>query len=186
MAPRASSRSLSRPFARVTNKSVTPPSVNNHSPRKLSPVLRATSVKTPNGALDAANELSLAKTFLNAAGKHLEQGGLTLPLADVELRAELDGTVMRVHRGVLAMHSRVFSAALKEADSKTQHIVVSGKSGADLMLMLSWMYRCENITTVRAGASSLLRLAKTDLFPSCRAPARPACANRTTLQKLVR
>lgn len=97
------------------------------------------------GAKAGALETSLAASHLALDSPGL---GLTLPLADVELCSELDGTVLRAHRGVLAMHSRVFAEAFKD-DKRPQRIVVVGKSGPDLLLMLSWMYRCERFTKVR-------------------------------------
>jgi hypothetical protein len=78
-----------------------------------------------------------------AAQRRREEADETRPLADVTLRAEVDGASARVHRGVLATHSRVF----KEALLSTAHadvLPLPGKNGAQLDALVAWLYReCE-------------------------------------------
>lgn len=88
------------------------------------------------------------------------------PLTDITLRAEADGATARVHRGVLACHSRVLKEAL-ESTPETDVLPLPGKSGVELDTLTAWMYReCEvPFTTVR----NHVRLA-TWLWPSSAGP----------------
>jgi hypothetical protein len=106
------------------------------------------------GARAAVME-SAGRADIKLAGDYLESKELSLPFSDITLRAELDGATVRAHRGVLAMHSRVFAAALAQ-DSSKEECVLLRKTGADLRLLLCWMYRGEQFAKVRAlrGLSS--------------------------------
>ena len=148
---RASARAARIGVAVVPRSPVALLSVRGVSAREPARPPRATSASAPVGESDAAKQLSLAETYLAGVP---DSASLTLPLADVELCAELDGFVVRAHRGVLAVHSRAFGAAF-EKDDAPKRIVVVGKTGADLLLMLSWMYRCEHFTTVRSNSARL-------------------------------
>jgi hypothetical protein len=80
----------------------------------------------------------------------------SMPLADLTLRAEADGACARVHRGVLAYHSRVIDKLLR--DTPTTHtIVLLGKSKAELELLVAWLYRNEQFSTVRCALCAAMR-----------------------------
>ena len=72
--------------------------------------------------------------------------------ADLTLRAGQDGATVLVHRGVLCVHSRVFSELLNATPA--DDIALSGRTKADLELLVSWLYRCENITQARRRGAS--------------------------------
>ncbi len=59
--------------------------------------------------------------------------------ADLTLRAGADGATARVHRGVLAAHSRVFREAL--AATSDDILPLPGKSKAELDVLVAWLYR---------------------------------------------
>ncbi len=71
-----------------------------------------------------------------------------MPLADLTLRAEADGACARVHRGVLAYHSRVIDKLLRDTPT-TDTMVLLGKGKAELDLLVAWLYRNEQFSTVR-------------------------------------
>jgi hypothetical protein len=63
-----------------------------------------------------------------------------VPLADLTLRAGTDGATVRVHRGTLGLHSRVFLEALTAPASPPEELPLPGKSINDLKLLTAYMY----------------------------------------------
>ena len=72
------------------------------------------------------------------------------PFADLALRASLDGTTVRVHRGVLATHSRVLRDILLATNDDC--LTLPGKCAGDVKLLVAWMYRAEKTTITRVSA----------------------------------
>ena len=100
----------------------------------------------------AATAMRGAEAGIMLASEHLASGDLNLPYADITLRAEADGATARAHRGVLALHSRVFAAAF--AAGTSEECVLLRKTGADLRLLLGWLYRGENFAKVRPSSGA--------------------------------
>ena len=63
-----------------------------------------------------------------------------LPLTDLTLRAGLDGETVRVHRGVLGLHSRILLNALTTSNPPPEELPLPGKSISDLRLLTAFMY----------------------------------------------
>ena len=63
-----------------------------------------------------------------------------LPLTDVTLRAGADGATVRVHRGELGLHSRIFLELLTKTESPVDALPLPGKTGEDLALLTAFMY----------------------------------------------
>ena len=63
-----------------------------------------------------------------------------LPLTDLTLRAGADGATVRVHRGELGLHSRVFLEVLTTIDPPPDELPLPGKTAADLALLTAFMY----------------------------------------------
>jgi hypothetical protein len=63
-----------------------------------------------------------------------------VPFPDVTLRAEADGATVRLHRGELGFHSRVFLQALTLTDSPPDELPLPGKTASDLALLTAFMY----------------------------------------------
>jgi hypothetical protein len=64
------------------------------------------------------------------------------PFTDLTLRAEADGAEARVHRGLLATHSRVFAQAL-QTGAPADVLPLPGKRAEELALLVAWLYREE-------------------------------------------
>lgn len=156
----ATSVSMATPLRAARDASRAPLRGASGSLKLASPLLGAPAVARSAAALRlgarrgamvgarAAVMESAGRADIKLAADYLESKELSLPFADITLRAELDGATVRAHRGVLAMHSRVFAAALAEDSSKDECVLLR-KSGADLRLLLGWLYRGEQFAKVR-------------------------------------
>jgi hypothetical protein len=85
---------------------------------------------------------------------------------DLKLRAGADGTTARVHSGLLAFHSRVLADAMAATGGirmavppESGMLTLPGKRAPQLQLLVTWLYRCEQLTKVRNAESTAARLA---------------------------
>ncbi len=101
------------------------------------------------------------------------------PFADLTLRAVADGSTARVHRGIVAFHSRVFSNALTTPDSPPDELPLPGKDASDLRMLVAYMYprrsRTETFTAKGAQPRCLALCASASsaasgTCPSCSLP----------------
>jgi hypothetical protein len=82
------------------------------------------------------------------------------PFADLTLRAVADGATARVHRGIVAFHSRVFSNALTTPDSPPDELPLPGKDASDLRMLVAYMYPRRSRTetfTAKGAQPSIVR-----------------------------
>ena len=74
------------------------------------------------------------------------------PFADLTLRAGVDGTTVRVHRGVLATHSCVLRNVL--TGTKDDTVPLPFKDGDAVKLLVAWLYRKDLDKTIFTRVSA--------------------------------